>query len=90
MSDWQPIETAPKDGEPILIGWQDETHGWQTRCAWWDERFAPDWDKETDGVNDYRPAWTDGRVMSFNYEETYEYTPTHWQPLPEPPAIEQP
>lgn len=81
---WQLIETAPKDGKSILIGWLDGEWGWQTRCAWWDEKFDLQWDKEKED-SFYRPAWTDNRVVDFNYEETAEYSPTHWQPLPEPP-----
>jgi hypothetical protein len=84
---WRPIETAPKDGQSILIGWQDQECGWQTRCAWWDVQFDLKWDEEKEGSY-YRPAWTDARIMSFNYEETYSYEPTHWMPLPPPPPTE--
>jgi len=33
MSEWQPIETAPKDGTPILLGIAGP-HYWP-RSAWW-------------------------------------------------------
>jgi hypothetical protein len=35
MSDWQPIETAPKDGSRFLGGWWDKRHGWcWAGCRW--------------------------------------------------------
>lgn len=32
----------------------------------------------------YIGAWTDAAVLSFGYEETHSYKPTHWMPAPEP------
>lgn len=83
-SPWQPIDTAPKDGTKILI-WD----GKGQFAAWWDPTFeddaakneACDWEK-----SHYIGAWTDGCVLSFGYEETYSYEPTHWMPLPPPPT----
>lgn len=37
MSNWPPIETAPKDGTEILI-WVERPHRY--RAAWWDERYG--------------------------------------------------
>lgn len=87
-SPWQPIETAPKDGTPVLIGWHDDAGAWQERRAWWDREFA------IEGCDDdmntlWKQAWTDYRVASFGYEEVWEYEPTHWMPLPAPP-VEKP
>ena len=82
---WRPIETAPKDGTWILafVPATQRTHSLQ-----WDVEFEFEcYDgSEDDGGNAvYRGAWTDHAVASFGYEETKEYTPTHWMPLPEPP-----
>lgn len=67
---WQPIETAPKDGTPILIT-RPTRH--QTEEGWHVVRWDDDWWTCHDGQFD-APLRGSG--------------PTHWQPLPAPPAIE--
>lgn len=64
MSDWQPIETAPKDGT-LIIG-----------C------LAP-WDY----VNVVYYTKVDGTLNWFNPCDEVICNPTHWMPLPEPPAL---
>lgn len=76
MSDWQPIETVPRDGRKVLL-YRPLAH----RTS--DEAFAVKrttpapsfcWQKTipdgTDGLN-----FTDGLCYA-----------THWMPIPEPPA----
>lgn len=69
---WQPIETAPKGGACILVG---NKHG-----SW---------------IAKYLPVYQSGFVpenpwssMMLNHDHIGEkwHPPTHWQPLPEPPA----
>lgn len=69
---WQPIETAPKDGTRILIYQPDGQ--WKSRrdrrleyidVAYW----------HTPGNPEHPGFWTGGLT----------YRPTHWMPLPEPP-----
>jgi hypothetical protein len=57
--DWQPIETAPRDGTEILV-WGG---GHDVASVWWQ-----------DGDED---VWFNGDVIVH---------PTHWMPLPKPPA----
>lgn len=56
--EWQPIETAPKDGTPVLVA----TAFW-VRDAYWSHAFEG-WYSNHSAVP----------------------PPTHWMPLPPPPA----
>ena len=70
--EWQPIETAPKDG---TIFWcydkkPSEHYGYdQHRCFWDCERqqFIASDDSNTD---------------------IFDIAPTHWMPLPKPPSAQ--
>lgn len=62
LSEWRPIETAPKDGTWIMCKVEPAHHGWED-CI----------------VLRYRGnEW--GRPGMVGYK------PTHWMPLPKPPA----
>jgi len=69
VSEWQPIETAPKDGTRILL-YQREGDGMD------DNRTVAEgaWGEWLPGEYEWcmvqQDAWT---------------APTHWMPLPEPP-----
>ncbi|NJB80339.1 DUF551 domain-containing protein [Xanthomonas arboricola] len=75
MSEWQPIETAPKDGTRILVWCEHEDYPFP---AYWFEhpRFS---------------AWlafkshltTDGDANVVDYFS--QQSISHWMPLPEPP-----
>lgn len=62
-AEWQPIETAPRDGRIVL--------GWFTNPRWPSGPGMLQWTDFNGG------GWT-------HYANG---TPTHWMPLPEPPAI---
>lgn len=72
MMEWQPIETAPKDGtelilfdEMVCIGsWRNDWNFQDEPKQWFDNTF-----------DDY----------SCGYGST-PLKPTHWMPLPEPPT----
>lgn len=83
MTEWQPMETAPKPPEGSqkyygpemeqkywLLGW-DGKHlaiiSWND--YWWNEHSTGQWEVIHDAE---RYTWN-------------EYEPTHWMPLPEPP-----
>ena len=67
---WQPIDTAPKDGKTILAAHKHAI-------------FTVYWEAEGDTDTD-EPGWCDGDMN--RYEELTTYNPTHWMPLPAPPA----
>lgn len=74
---WQPIETAPKDGTPVLLWWRDERD-----VEWW---ACGSWRQFGDGSR----GWCG---ESFHASEEKSWTrllgqhPTHWMPLPSPPT----
>ena len=83
MSEWKPIETAPKD-RAILGCWprKDGKNGWHVDRIWWDHQFEADgWDDEADDTN-WRAAWSAGRVASWNYQEFHEEHPVYWMDIP--------
>ena len=69
MSDWQPIETAPKDGTPIL-GWAPDSelaNPVHYAVIWWFQwTELGGWVREGD-------------------EYDIAADPTHWMPLPDAP-----
>jgi len=69
--EWQPIETAPKDGTKILCS----CRGAVFIASW----RVPRPQKDGYRANGGRPWWT-----SYN-ERKLSPVPTHWKPLPDPP-----
>lgn len=77
MSEWRPIETAPKDGTPILI-WQPDNrhHDEIDGCKFDDPRYAIG----------YWRAWAKSEWdMGWGNRNQAHVNPTHWMPLPAPP-----
>jgi hypothetical protein len=72
MSKWQPIETAPKNGNRLLL----------CEAGWIDVGY---WRVDLNGP-DTGEGWTCERVQSWGYEEYAYCKPSHWMPLPEAPA----
>lgn len=66
MSEWQPIETAPKGG-PLLL-WVDTDDGGEPMVLY--RNADGDW------LYDGEPT----------YCASFYLNPTHWMPLPPPPA----
>jgi hypothetical protein len=77
MSEWQLIETAPKDGTLIIL-----FPNW--RIAWWesgDEQWM--YDAVSVEFDNGRPVINENSRKGFYCR--YAKDPTHWMPLPEPP-----
>lgn len=84
MSEWQPIESAPKDGSYMLLYFPEGARSLR------EDYDAQDW-------SEYEPAMMLGFWSGDNYPEnewTHDFyegisfygEPTHWMPLPTPPT----
>lgn len=72
---WQPIETAPRDGTKILVF----THRENVEISKWFESYFDEYEpvEGTEYFRKVRRKYTEGWNSN---------TPTHWRPLPAPPA----
>lgn len=87
MTTWKPIETAPKDGTPILVGC------WEPHCIW--NQNTKKFDKTPDIWKATVVVWSTAETPSggWNLVETGEFASsdtadleiTHWTEIPEPP-----
>ena len=76
MDDWQPIETAPKDGTTILIACRNRV----TAGDWVEPRvFYVNGEPEYNEFDPYWQSWDGGFLLEG------EHVATHWMPLPDPP-----
>lgn len=75
MSQWQPIETAPKDGTAMLVYGPGLLREHNAHCA------VVRWQTTEHSTI---PWWTinDGKFGPYDLRGP---SPTHWMPLPEPP-----
>jgi hypothetical protein len=71
MSEWQPIETAPKDGTRILLYAKD--------CA-----FTGAWRAGPRYFNHWSAKIIEA-AATWRLDDGSAYAATHWMPLPEPP-----
>ena len=82
-SSWKPIDTAPRDGTNVILGW-DFAGVWLVRNGWWDDGCSACGDCPCDeddiGWWSYRHSVT--QELLNGYDE-----PTHWLPLPKPPTV---
>ena len=79
--DWQPIETAPRDGTEVLL-WCAPHSDMEM-----DSIFAAAW--VTDAGDEKRPysTWIIPQAddKEGGWADTLRWMPTHWMPMPEPP-----
>lgn len=75
MQAWQPIESAPKDGTPIILGYADTSGKLAAKSASW-RLVHPRWENEKRGW-----AW----VCTMD-SVLVDPRATHWMPLPTAPT----
>lgn len=83
---WQPIDTAPKDGRKVILFYRNSHNKPRTVMARWltDEQAA---ETDADGVG-LKGGWYECIDNWSDYTEVaiHEGEPTHWMPLPTPPV----
>lgn len=78
MSEWQPIESAPKDGQKLLLWFLGEVvvGKWSSDYRWWYGNNV---------------KWFDGQQLVTALQDGVgQGGPTHWQPHPAPPTNPSP
>lgn len=90
MSEWQSIDTAPRDGTDIIVGF-DAATVWVVHVAWWDDGLrGMDEMYDADGNQIPNPSdigWWSYVLHSVTQEKLDDYrTPTHWIQLPTVPS----
>lgn len=77
---WQPIETAPKTGRTLLLGYPNVLGKWRTvRGQWMSEAYiAENWEEPDDAET----GWYETSAEADDVPNCWPITPTHWMPLP--------
>ena len=83
--EWQKIETAPKDGWTLLLGYFNSANKWRTtRGQWVGQDYIDEYTEEPERME---PGWHETTVEDDD-GKCWPIDPTHWQPLPASPTIE--
>ena len=85
-SQWLSIETAPKDGRTLLLGYFNSHKKWRTMRGQWmsEDYIAENWEEPDDGG----PGWYETVVEHDNTPNCWLTEPKYWMPLP--PAPKEP
>ena len=81
---WNPIETAPQNGQTVLLGYFNKCDKWRTvRGQWYSQDQINDEWEEPEGVV---PGWYETSENASEYDDVgcWPINPTWWRPLPEP------
>jgi len=90
MAEWQPIETAPRDGTEILLGRasEEEDDPGVSVPGYWQAGYEDgiDYMGCDDGfVDSHHQTFHGGRSFGAESHRYAPNQPTHWMPLPPPP-----
>ena len=85
-SEWMPIESAPKDGRSMLLGYFNSAEKWRTMRGQWmsQDEIDENWEDPEYGV----PGWYETVVESDDIPNCWFTEPTHWMPLPPAPGAQ--
>lgn len=76
--DWQPIETAPKDGSDVLVYIDVATVG-VVHVAWWENDEIDQWEEQGFDSKDEAIGWWSYTLGSVGQEKLDGYrSPSHW------------
>lgn len=83
---WMPIETAPKTGRTLLLGYFNSAGNWRTMPGQWMSQYYIDeyWEEP----DDVEPGWFETVVESDDIPNCWPTDTTHWMPLPPVPGQE--
>lgn len=83
VPEWQPIETAPKDGRTLLLGKRTAMGRWRTmRGQWFTQELI---NEEWENPDDAEVGWYETAVEPDDPLNCWATSPTHWMPLPVAP-----
>jgi hypothetical protein len=83
-TEWKPIASAPKTGRTLLLGYWNSHGKWRTvRGQWMSlEYIAEHWEDPDEA----EAGWFETAVDADDAPNCWAVTPSHWQPMPEPPC----
>ena len=80
---WMPIETAPKNGRTLLLGYFNSAGKWRTtRGQWMSQDYIDEYAEDPDFMS---PGWHETTVEDDD-GKCWPIDPTDWMPLPPPPT----
>jgi hypothetical protein len=85
FGEWQPIETAPRNSQEILV-YRHDAGVLLAKFTTLDEFVPREEDLEHYSEEDLEPDWF---AADFAYPDRLHEPPTKWMPLPPPPEQEK-
>lgn len=85
---WLPIESAPRDGRTMLLGYFNVARKWRTlRGQWMSADYIAEYFEDPDTAE---PGWFETSVEADDPPNCWPTNPTHFQPLPAAPGAAAP